>query len=192
MAEKEIDPMDLVDDLVESTRYTPDNHLVSEKEVEIEEALNTIQRSPAYEQTINVMTKELDQASKEILSENPNYIISLNQDIENGVFNEIMGQVDYLRGLGKIPQNVSDIDAYISIAQQMATEPAQAQPEVQPPVQQPVAAQEPKKHVASRRRKQGMANVKSSKKPSKPEYDPMDILSMDDDKFLQELGGSIL
>jgi hypothetical protein len=194
LAENEIDPMDLVDDLEEGTSYKPQNHLISEQEVEIEEALNSIKQSPAYQQTIDVMTQELDQGSKEILSENPDYIVALNQDIETGVFNDVMGQVEYLRGLGQIPNNVSDIEAYIALVQQMNAEQQQGTQQVQTPVQNQQVAQpaQAKKKGASRRRKQGMANVKSSKKPNKPEYDPIDILSMDDSEFEKQLGGSIL
>jgi hypothetical protein len=72
------------------------------------------------------MTNQFDQKSREIISDNPDYIVSLNQDVENGIYDQVMQEVQYQREMGYIPRQVSDIEAYIGTVQYLAQQEAAA------------------------------------------------------------------
>ena len=184
IAESDIDPLDLADEeVIEAGRnYKPQNHMVSEKEVEIEEALNSIEGTPTQQRTLDVMTKEFDQRSREIISDNPSYIVALNQDMESGAYDEVMDAVNYRRDMKRVPAGMSDMELYIETAEQLS----QAKDNMS--VQQNNQTQQKKQRGSTKQDKARMSGTKSSRKPQKKEYDPMEVLGMDDAKFEQEMG----
>jgi len=194
LAQNELDPMDLADfeDSADATSYKPENHMVSQAEVEIEQALLDIKESPSYQKTIDVMSNSLDSKSKEIISENPDYIRSLNDDIENGIYDQVMEMVQYGRDTKQIPSNVSDIEAYIATVQQMAAR-QQEQPPAEIPTPEPANDQRPARRStgASKRRKAAMSGTRSSRKKEQ-DFDPLDILGISDEEFEKKFGGQLL
>ena len=189
-----IDYVDLADNEEGAQDYIPQNHMVSTEEVEIEQALQSISRSPAYQETIDVMSNTFDSKSKEIISQNPQYIQSLNADIESGVYGRVMDMVQYQRDVRAIPTTVSDIEAYISTVQQMA-----AQEQTQAPVlqqqQQPAQSQnQPTRRStgASRKQKAAMSGSRNASKKKEPEYNPMEVMSMSDDDFEKKFGNKFI
>ena len=184
IAESDIDPLDLADEeVIEAGRnYKPQNHMVSEKEVEIEEALNSIEGTPTQQRTLDVMTKEFDQRSREIISDNPSYIVALNQDMESGAYDEVMDAVNYRRDMKRVPAGMSDMELYIETAEQLS----QAKDNM--PLQQNNQTQQKKQRGSTKQDKARMSGTKSSRKPQKKEYDPMEVLGMDDAKFELEMG----
>jgi len=187
IAESDIDPLDLADDeVIESGRnYQPQNHMMSDQEVEIEEALNSIKDSKSNQRTIDVMTKEFDAQSRQVISENPRYIVALNEDIESGVYDQVMEAVQYKKDMRQVPPGISDMELYINTVQELSSQQPPAQPA---PAQNEQTKPNNKSSGSSRRRKVAMSGSKSSNKPKKREYDPMEILSMDDEKFMKEMG----
>ena len=185
IAESDIDPLDLADeDVINDSRgYTPQNHMLSDAEVEIEEALNTIEGSPSQQRTLDVMTKEFDPRSREVISENPSYIVALNQDIQNGVFDEVMKEVQYKRDMKIAPAGISDMELYIQTVGELSR-----------PQQEQIPVQETKQTTstqANKKRKLKMSGSKSSHKQAKKEYDPMEVLSMNDDDFMKKFDGQL-
>lgn len=185
IGDAKIDMVDLADD-DDSPEYTPENHIVSETEVEIENVLSTIRESPSYQKTIDVMTNTFDSKSKEIMSQNPQYIQSLNQDIDSGVYDKVMDMVQYQKDIKAIPTGTSDIEAYISTVQQMAAyEQSQEQKSIQ---EQATASSKTNTSKSSnKRRKVGMSNSRSSKK-KEPNFDPMAAMDMSDEDFMKQYG----
>ncbi len=187
IAQAEIDVIDIADD--GGLEYTPENQMVSDEEVGIEDALQTIRGSDAYQKTIDVMTNNFDAASKGIISQNPHYITALNQDIESGIYDNVMDMVQYQKDMKMIPAGTSDIEAYINTVQQMAAnEQQQATPAQQAntantanPEQQPTRR--------SNKRKVGMSSSRSSTKKKEPNYDP---LLMSDEDFMKVEGANTL
>lgn len=174
--------------------YKPQNQLASQEEVNVNNALQQIRQSPAYEETLDVMTKTFDSKSKEILSENPSYITSLNQDIESGVYKKVMEAVQYQRDMKMIPEGTSDIEAYIGTVKQIAQYEqqqyaAQQSPAKVDPVEAPDNTTSKRSTEESRKRKTGMSTSRSSKKKKEPNYDP---LSMSDEDFMKMDGMSLL
>lgn len=189
----QIDVMDIADDEVQGQAYRPQNHLVSEQEVAIEEALSAIQQSPKYQETIDVMANHLDPKSREVISDNPQYITALNQDIETGVYNEIMDIVQYKKDTRQVPVGASDIELYIHTVQELAMQEQQnqQQPPVQSGSQQPAQRQQAPSG-ASRKRKQAMSSSRSANKKPKKEFDPMDALGLSDEEFMKRFGDPLL
>ena len=186
IAESEIDPMDLADEDVieEGKNYRPQNHMMTPNQVEIDEALNSIEGTQGQDRTLNIMTNEMDQKSREVISDNPSYIKSLNDDIESGIYDKVMEGVNYKRDMNMVNPGTSDIELYIDTVREMAEYEVSQQQQNQP-AQQKASS---KQNKVSRRKKLGMSGNKSSKTAKKKEYDPMDILSMDDEKFMKEMG----
>ena len=192
IAKHGIDYVDLADNEEGAQDYIPQNHMVSTEEVEIEQALQSISRSPAYQETIDVMSNTFDSKSKEIISKNPQYIQSLNADIESGVYGRVMDMVQYQRDVRAIPTTVSDIEAYISTVQQMA---AQEQTQAQQPQQQLVQSQNQptsRSNGASRKQKAAMSGSRNASKKKEPEYNPMEVMSMSDDDFEKKFGNKFI
>ena len=129
------------------------------------------------------MTNEMDQKSRELISEHPSYIVSLNNDIESGIYDKVMEGVNYKRDMEMVDPGISDIQLYIDTVREMAEYEA-GQQQNQP--SSPQVA--PKRNKVSKRKKLGMSGNKSSKTTKKKEYDPMEILGMDDEKFMKEMG----
>ena len=189
IADSELDPLDLVDEdtLAESRKYQPSNHMISQEEIEIEEALDSISNSPSQQRTLDVMTKEMDQKSRQQISENPQYITALNQDIESGLYDQVMETVQYRRDMKQVPEGVSDIELYIDTVRNTM---APAQQEQVPTHSEPQQAQ---RRPANRKRKVGMSGSRSTpKKGSKREYDPLEIMTMSDDDFEKKFGAELL
>jgi len=194
IAESGIDLLDLADeDAIEAGRtYQPENHMVSEQEVEIEDALKSISGTDTYQKTLDVMTKTFDQKSRELISENPRYIVALNQDMENGVYDQVMDAVQYQRDMNLIPAGVSDMEAYINTVQEISAQKAPKQPARQEQTRQPNPTQaqpNPKARQETRRRKVSMSSSKTTSKRVEPNYDP---LSMSDEDFMKIEGMNIL
>ena len=199
IAQSDIDMLDLADQ-DENQEYTPDNHIVSQNEVEIDAALSAIKQSPTYDRTLDVMSNSFDQKSRQIIANKPEYITSLNSDIESGIYDKVMDMVQYQRDIRAIPDNVSDIEAYIGTVQQLAQIEQQQELEAQSQGQgvqnqqvqgQPNNKQQPQ-NKAVRKRKNAMSGSKSSGKGQKKEYDPMEIMSMSDDDFDKKFGSELL
>ena len=190
IAKNNIDYLDLAEDNEGAADYIPQNQMVSTAEVEIEQALQSISRSPAYQETIDVMSNTFDSKSKEIISENPQYIQSLNADIENGIYTKVMDMVQYQRDVRAIPNEMSDIEAYIGTVRQMA---AQEQQQAQQQAQAPESQNQPTRRskVSSRKQKAAMSGSRSASKKKEPDFDPLQVMTMSDDDFMKKFGDKL-
>ena len=118
IAESDIDPLDLADEeVIEAGRnYKPENHMMSDKEVQVEEALNAIADTDTQQRTLDIVTKEFDDNSKRIITDNPSYIVAINDDVASGVFDHVMDAVQYKRDMKLAPPGISDMELYIQTA----------------------------------------------------------------------------
>lgn len=140
-----IDPLDL--DLEDDVPEMVTPEVVNAKELAVTEVLTQLQDSASYNATMQVIGTDWDDASKEFFVDNPNEIRELHSQIESGLFNTISEIQRKERALGNIPDGVSDVDAYITIAnavqQANMDEEAAATPEVKTPVHNPRRASAP-------------------------------------------------
>lgn len=115
--ESGIDPLDI--DADEPTDYKPTNYSVSDKEFALDQVLDDIKGTDTFEKTINVLTKEWDAGSKNIVSDNPEIISIINTHMANGVYDKVNAQMQQEKTLGKL-DGLSDVAAYRQVAEQMA------------------------------------------------------------------------
>jgi len=187
IAESDVDPLDLADEEVieEGRNYQPQNHMMSNKEVEIEEALNSIEGSPSQQRTLDVMTREMDPMSREVISDNPSYIVALNDDINSGVYDEVMKEVQYLKDMRMVPQGMSDIELYIKTV-------SETSPQAQQAVQQETKPRRKQSNKSSNSAKRGMSGNRASSKTNNKQYDPLQIMEMSDDDFEKKFGDQLI
>ena len=114
--ESNVDPLDI--DKGIPNDYQPTNYSVSDKEYDLDAVLDEIKNTPTFSKTINTLTKEWDEESKQTISNFPEIISIVNTHMGNGVFDEVNKVLQREKALGKL-QGTSDVDAYKSIMDQM-------------------------------------------------------------------------
>lgn len=117
MRDASIDPLDL--ETKEDEDYSPVKHTVSEESVNLDEVLERVQDNPSFKDTMDIVTNQWDSSSKEILVANPTRIETLVAHKANGLFDRINAEVTKQRMLGKLPQSLSDVEAYEKVGMQM-------------------------------------------------------------------------
>ena len=110
--ESGIDPLDL--DESKAADYKPSVRRIDDREIELDQVLEDIQDSPAYHKTLHVVSKEWDQASRQIIAEQPQLLKVLNAHMENGIFDMIAKELEHERMMGRLA-GLSDIEAYRKI-----------------------------------------------------------------------------
>jgi len=116
--DSEIDPMDL--DLEDNSEYRPTDHIVGDHELVLEEVIDSIRETPSFNRTVTVITKEWDNASRQLLKDNPQVIGFVNEHMEAGIYDKIADRVSSERMFGRIPAGLSDLEAYKQVGDAMA------------------------------------------------------------------------
>jgi len=107
--ESGIDPLDI--DTDKDTDYTPNTYTVNDKEVDLDGVLDEIRDTPTFQRTIDIIGTKWDASSKKILIDTPNIIKVINEQIGNGIFDQITDVIDSERMLGRLA-GLSDLEAY--------------------------------------------------------------------------------
>jgi hypothetical protein len=175
-----IDPLDI--DTDEEITYKPNNYSVSDKEFKINQAIDDIRDTPSFDKTINILAKEWDNESKNLISDNPEIISIINDHVFNGVFDKVQSVVDTERALGRL--QVPDVVAYRQVAEHLQSQGALSnqQESVRPPpasvpktkAQDPAVVQQKRKAAAGTRKTAGKTDSASA-----------NYLNMTDDEFMK-------
>jgi hypothetical protein len=178
-----IDPLDIKPD--EESTYTPTTRQVSDTEVDLDEVLGSIQDSPHYAKTLNVVSKEWDKKSQSVIAANPQIIQVINAQMEDGSFDKVHAAVTYERSLGRLA-GVSDFDAYRQIGQAMydAGQLGPKKEEAAAPVKK-VKPTKSKEAEAKRKQRKKAASPakKAGDQASEKTYDPLEMSDDDFKKF---------
>jgi hypothetical protein len=112
-----LDPHDLSyeDD---SPDYKPNDHLVPQQELDLDEVLDSIRDTPSFARTAKILQDDWDMASKRILLDNPGAIRVINDHIASGAFDQIDEVMATERALGRL-EGLSDLEAYRKIGDAM-------------------------------------------------------------------------
>lgn len=173
-----INPLDL--DTEETTAYKPKAYNASNKEVELDAVLDDIRDTPAFQDTIDIVSNKWDESSRRVLVENPTIIKVINDHVSAGIYEQITTRVDRERMLGKL-NGVSDIEAYKQVGDTM-----QAAGEFNPKKVNPVTNAEqplvvPQKSSNTDKKKAAGSTVKVGKTTkSNQEFNP---LALSDEEF---------
>lgn len=111
-----LDPMEL--DTDSETDYKPSIKPVSEREYALHEVMEDLKTSPHYERTLQVVTRDWDSGSKEIVVNEPHLLGTINQHIASGMFDIVQAEVSKQRALGRLT-GVSDIVAYKQVGDEL-------------------------------------------------------------------------
>ncbi len=176
-----IDPMDI--DSKEND-YVPTPRKVNESELVLDEVLAEIKETPTYARTLDVLTKEWDNDSRNVVANNPLMIKVINDQIGSGVYDQVIREVTYQRSIGKL-QGISDLEAYKSMGDVLSNA-GQLKENISNPGTQKTSSLKPdlqksaKKETQRKNRKKKVASDKTKGNAPSKIYDP---LSMSDEEF---------
>jgi hypothetical protein len=179
-----IDPLDIDTDA--EVKYTPNDYNVSDKEYQLDAALDGIKDSETFNKTIDVMSTQWDEESKKIISDNPEVIGIIDEHMQNGVYDTISTLVAKERTLGRL-KGVPEIVAYQQAAQYLAStgvlNGGNQQVAQRPPVSDVSSKTKAKADDAAVKQKRKAAA--STKTSSKPTTTSPDYLKMTDEEFMK-------
>lgn len=178
-----INPLD-IDTEVEPT-YREGNHRVTDEEAAFVSHLEDLKSTPEGTQTIQTINN-WDQASKEVLWKNPALMATIHGQRANGIYDTIAKEIDRRRTLGQIPTEVSFLQAYKLVGDDLHNAGAfnnigTKQPQNKVPVATRPAT--PKPPVVNGDKASAAAPSRSTPKIAKPFVNP---LQMSDEDFMKE------
>lgn len=184
LSQQEIDPMDLGYDDDSTESYTPNNHHVSEKSIEVDEMLKELSVTPTYQQFLKVVGDEWDAQSRAIVAENPATMKVINDQMANGVYALIDAEISRQRSLGQL-QGINDVSAYQQVGEQIQarggfnhifnTEDKKTPPDLD-------VGSQPRQTNENRDRKRRAASPTNAARQSS-DNERINPLLMDDDEF---------
>ncbi|MFV0357747.1 MAG: hypothetical protein ACK5LG_21975 [Bacteroides thetaiotaomicron] len=138
LKEANIDPLTV--DMEKESTYQGGNHKVTDEEVNFRLVLDDLNSSAVGKETLNIMDKTWDQASKEVLWTNPEVMTTIHAQRESGVYDRIANEVERRRVLGAIQPGTPFLHAYKVVGDEMQNAGAFNDLIKPPPAQQPTAA----------------------------------------------------
>lgn len=188
VSESKMDPMDLSADKAEA--YKPGNHAIDERVLQLDEVISEIEDSPKLTQTLQVVSSEWDQASRNIVVDNPELIKVVNKHMETGVYDRIKSTIDRERMLGRL-KGLSDIDAYKQVGDDLQarggfddlfgrSKPVVKQQPAEKVVVAPKLKQAEEDKLKDQKRAVSSTKVVTSSKATVADFNP---LSMSDEEF---------
>ncbi|ARM71107.1 hypothetical protein pVco7_gp118 [Vibrio phage pVco-7] len=168
--------------------YTPTNKSVSEQALNVKDALKAIEHTETYEKTVNVLGREWDTQSREIVQKSPEAIAMINEHMSNGIYDAVSAEVERRKMFGTIPEGTPDILAYKQVGDEMYAGQAQTAPKGQqadalkananvPPIRKPKAETNKTKRTTTKPR--GKANVTQQME---------DVFAMSSEEFKRKYG----
>ncbi len=172
-----------IDDLDKEgpAQYTPNNHSVDDTKLALQEVLTDLRSSEAGIKTLDIVTNQWDNESKQALVDSPSNFRRLAEQVKDGSFDKILGEVSRQKLLGIIPSNTPILAAYAQVGKQLYDGSGnQSQQQAQQPVQQSRQNTTPN-NPAGRKR------VSKARKTSNRSTNPTieDLASMSDEDFLK-------
>lgn len=186
--ESGIDPLTL--DTEKAEGYTPKSYKVDEREIELDMVLEQIQHTPAYPKTLEVVSKQWDPASRQVVANSPQLLKIINDHVDRGIYDVITAEVERERIFGRL-NGMSDIEAYRQVGDsiqarggfdhlvQKRTEQGQQAPT------RPVVVQ-PKPKSADDNKLREMRKAASTSKPASASATPasdFNPLALSDEEF---------
>jgi len=114
--ESNLDPLEIDKDA--PTDYEPTNYSITDKEYNLDRALDEIKETETFNRTVKIMTNDWDMESRSIISDQPDIITILNAHVANGIYDQVNARLQQEKALGKL-SNIPDVEAYRQIAEYM-------------------------------------------------------------------------
>ena len=172
-----VNPLDI--DVTEESDYTPEARSVSDTELDLDNVLESIKTTPTYSKTLNVITEQWDDKSRDTIASSPHIISVINEHVADGTYDAITEVVNRERSLGRL-QGTSDLEAYKTIGDIMHNNyqlPGQTLPAS---TTKPAAKKTTSSEKERKKRKKSVSGTKVIKSTAKADFNP---LSMSDEEF---------
>jgi hypothetical protein len=179
-----VDPLEI--DTDKASDYKPSTYKVDEREIELDQVLDSIQETPSYSKTLDIVSNKWDASSKQVIANTPQLLTVINQHVQAGIYDLISKEIESERMFGRL-DGLSDIEAYRQVGDAIQARggfnhlvPNQGQQTQQP---QRVVQPKPKQADEDKRReKKRAASSTKASAPSKTVQD-FDPLAMSDEEF---------
>ena len=179
-----IDPMDF--DAEKAGEYKPKIHTVDDREMDLDTVLDEIQDTPSYNQTLQIVSKSWDGASKQVVANTPQLLKVINDHVANGIYNIISEEVERERVFGRL-NGLSDIEAYRQVGDAIQARGgfnhlgnAQAKTVQAPVVVQPKPKKVEDDKLNEKRRAASSTKPANTSQASNDDFNP---LSLSDEEF---------
>ena len=173
-----IDPLDI--DLQNDTKYTPKDYSIDASQIELDEVIASIKTTPQFENTSKILSS-WDTDSGNYLVKNPNTISIINEQIGNGIFDQINNVVEQQRMLGNL-NDISDFDAYCKVGTYLQENNLfKEQKTIPETIQQSV--QNTTNTDTTKQKKIAASVTKATTKTTPIDVQSIDWLSLNDDEF---------
>ena len=173
-------------DVEQASGYTPKAPELPQINDALQATLDELEASsPTFNQTIQVVGNQWDEASRTKIAEHPQLLRILDAQIANGTFAKIDSVLQYERAIGRLT-GVSDLDAYVMIEKQLQ---ATAKPVQQTNVPPTVKAEETQQQQQQKaeQRKQAAPPRQMQTNTTLPQINPA---TLSDEDFLRQLNAA--
>ena len=180
-----IDPLDI--DTESSSTYQAGNHRVADEEVQFMSVLEDLKSQPEGHTTLKRINTEWDQASKEVLWNQPQIMTVMHQQIEGGIYDLIETEISRRKTLGLVSPDTPFLQAYKLVGDEMHAAgafgaPVQTTAQRPAPIATTVAAVRPP--VANGAKASAASPTRSTPRTVGKTLNP---LSMSDEEFLRQM-----
>jgi hypothetical protein len=178
LKDSKIDPLDI--DVASESNYAPKVTPVSDVEMQLDDVLSSIESTPTYARTLQVVTNDWDAPSRTAAATNPQIIRVINEHIGSGIYDKVMNEVNRAQALGKL-QGMSTFDAYKHVGDILSNQGLLTPKVVTPgPTDADKKAAEDKR--SAQRKAAGSPPVKKGAAPEQPKSG---LLGMSDEEFMK-------
>ena len=172
-----LDPME-IDTSVETT-YKPQNHSVSDQEMDFHTTLEDVLSMSSGSETISMINSQWDQASKEAIYKEPQIMQVIHDQRANGIYDRIYAEVDRRRTLGTLSNTIPLIQAYKQVGDELHSSGqlvAQETPANQSkPKVLETRASNPRKAVSNGDKARAASPTRAAPKSSPKPFDPFEL-----------------
>lgn len=177
-----VDPLEI--DTDKASDYKPSTYKVDDREIELDQVLDSIQDTPSYSRTLDVVSNKWDGASKQVIANTPQLLTVINQHVQSGIYDLISKEIESERMFGRL-DGLSDIEAYRQVGDSIQARGGfnhLGTPKGNVPTAPKVVQPKPKQDDEDKRRekKRAASSTKASAPVKEQAFDP---LSMSDEEF---------
>jgi len=181
-----IDPLDV--DTDKATEYQPTSYAVNDKEVELDGYLDDIRGTESFQRTIDIVSKEWDDSSKQVLLDEPGIIKVINDHVSSGIYDQITTEVERQKMLGHL-SGTSALTAYKQVGDLLESKGAFAKAT---PLEEPVQPVKAKLVDTKLKDKRKAASATKSAPKSTKTKDDFDPLNMSDEDFEKSFNNELM
>ena len=172
-----LDPME-IDTSVETT-YKPQNHSVSDQEMDFHTTLEDVLSMSSGSETISMINTQWDQASKEAIYKEPQIMQVIHDQRANGIYDRIYAEVDRRRTLGTLSNTIPLIQAYKQVGDELHSSGQLVSQETPANQSKPkvleTRASNPRKAVSNGEKARAASPTRAAPKSSPKPFDPFSL-----------------